>query len=91
MPADAYANIRLLRHGDIAALEETLARHHDIAAVMLDPAMHSGGLWGSSREYLAAVREITARHGVLLVFDEVITGFRLALGGAHRHAEVGLA
>ena len=84
VPSDAYANIRLLRHGDIAALEETLERHHDIAAVMLDPAMHSGGLWGSSREYLAAVREITARHGVLLVFDEVITGFRLAPGGAQQ-------
>jgi glutamate-1-semialdehyde 2,1-aminomutase len=84
VPPDAYANIRLLRHGDVAELEETLTRHHDIAAVMLDPAMHSGGLWGSSREYLSAVREITARHGVLLVFDEVITGFRLAPGGAQQ-------
>ena len=85
VPRDAYANVRLLRHGDLAALEQTLARHDDIAAVMLDPAMHSGGLWGSSRDYLSAVRETTARHGVLLVFDEVITGFRLAPGGAQQY------
>ena len=84
VPADSFANTRLLRHGDVAALEEMLARHNDIAAVLLDPAMHSGGLWGSSREYLQAVRELTARHGVLLIFDEVITGFRLAPGGAQQ-------
>ncbi len=85
VPRDAYANIRLLRHGDIAALEETLERHDDVAVVMLDPAMHSGGLWGSSREYLTAVRETTARRGVLLMFDEVITGFRLAPGGGQQY------
>lgn len=84
VPADSFASTRLLRHGDTEALEALLTRDRDIAAVMLDPAMHSGGLWGSTREYLAAVREITARHGVLLIFDEVITGFRLAPGGAQQ-------
>lgn len=82
VPGEAFANIRLLRHGDIAGLEQMLARHDDIAAVLLDPAMHSGGLWGSSTAYLQAVRDLTLRYGVLLIFDEVITGFRLAPGGA---------
>ena len=84
VPADSFASTRLLRHGDAQALEALLARDQSIAAVLLDPAMHSGGLWGSSREYLQTVREITARHGVLLIFDEVITGFRLAPGGAQQ-------
>jgi glutamate-1-semialdehyde 2,1-aminomutase len=84
VPTDAFASTRLLRHGDTEALDAMLTRDRDIAAVMLDPAMHSGGLWGSSREYLQAVRAITERHGVLLIFDEVITGFRLAPGGAQQ-------
>ena len=44
--------------------------------------MHSGGLWGSSTEYLQSVRQLTAATGVALIFDEVITGFRLGAGGA---------
>ena len=52
---------------------------------MLDPAMHAGGLWGSSRDYLQAVREVTAKRNIVLIFDEVITGFRLALGGAQSY------
>ncbi len=44
--------------------------------------MHAGGLWGSSREYLQSLREITSQNGIVLIFDEVITGMRLALGGA---------
>lgn len=40
------------------------------------------GLWGATSEYLRSVRELTARKNVVLIFDEVITGFRLGLGGA---------
>ena len=74
-----------VRYGDFAALEKTIDKHQDIAAVMLDPAMHAGGLWGSSRDYLQAVREVTAKRNIVLIFDEVITGFRLALGGAQSY------
>jgi glutamate-1-semialdehyde 2,1-aminomutase len=82
VPASTFAGTKLLSYGDAQALEQLLARDHDVAAVLLDPAMHSGGLWGSTAEFLQQVREITARHGVVLIFDEVITGFRLAAGGA---------
>jgi glutamate-1-semialdehyde 2,1-aminomutase len=82
IPADSFASTLLLPYGDAAALEQALLRSGDVAAVLLDPAMHSGGLWGSRTEYLREVREITTRLGVVLIFDEVITGFRLAAGGA---------
>jgi glutamate-1-semialdehyde 2,1-aminomutase len=89
LSADALAGTLLCRYGDPAALEALLASRDDVAAVLLDPAMHSGGLWGSTSAYLHAVRELTRRRGVLLVFDEVITGFRLAPGGAQElHAVV---
>lgn len=82
IPEAAFATTLLLPYGDRRALEQALRDHRDIAAVILDPAMHSGGLWGSSTEYLREVRELTAKHGIVLIFDEVITGFRLAPGGA---------
>jgi glutamate-1-semialdehyde 2,1-aminomutase len=84
IPTNAYAASVLLRYGDLKALEQVLAVG-DVAAVILDPAMHSGGLWGSSPEYLAAARTLTSAHGSVLIFDEVITGFRLALGGAQAY------
>lgn len=82
VPASAYADTVLVRYGEIAALEQVLAQDTAIAAVVLDPAMHNGGLWGSRTDYLRDVRDLTRRRGVALIFDEVITGFRLAPGGA---------
>ena len=81
VPATAHESTVLVRHDDIDALAEVLGQG-DIAAVVLDPAMHSGGLWGSRTAYLQEVRRLSERYGVLLIFDEVITGFRLAAGGA---------
>ncbi len=85
IPDGITANTIHARYGDVNALAETIGERRDVAAVMLDPAMHAGGLWGSSRDYLQAVREITARRNIVLIFDEVITGFRLALGGAQAY------
>jgi len=87
IPTNAYAASVLLRYGDLGALEEVLAVG-DVAAVILDPAMHSGGLWGSSPEYLGAARDLARSNGSVLIFDEVITGFRLGLGGAQSYYRV---
>lgn len=84
IPASALQATVLLPYGNVAALETALAAR-DVAAVILDPAMHSGGLWGSSREVLQAARELTRSSDTLLIFDEVITGFRLRLGGAQEY------
>ncbi len=67
-------------------LERTLReRHHEIAAVITEPLMANNGCVEPQPGFLRTVRELTEAHGVLLIFDEVITGFRLALGGAQEH------
>lgn len=85
VPEAAYAHTLTVPFNDIEALERALGQGDEIAAVVLDPAMHTGGLWGTSRAYLQAVRDLTARNKVILIFDEVITGFRLSAGGAQVH------
>lgn len=69
---------------DVAALETALAREQP-ACVILEP---TGGHWGCvplRPGFLQAVRELTTRYGALLIFDEVITGFRVDPGGAQGH------
>jgi len=83
----AVADTRTLSFRDLGSLGSTLARQ-DVAAVILDPAMHVGGLWGSDHAHLSAIRDLCGRHGTMLIFDEVITGFRLARGGAQEFYSV---
>lgn len=85
VPPGANAALRLCRYLDLDSLAALFASDPDIAAVILDPAMHAGGLWGSDPERLAELRELTRRHGIVLIFDEVITGCRLGPGGAQAH------
>lgn len=75
-------NIVLVPPGDAEAVASLLAGRNDIAAVMLEP---TGASWGQipyGADFVRRLRELTARHGVLLFLDEVITGFRCAPGGA---------
>ena len=76
----------LLPWNDLDALDRTLTqRREEIAAVLMEPCMCDSGPILPQPGYLAGVRELTRRHGVLLIFDEVITGFRLAPGGAQEY------
>ena len=73
-------------YNDLASLEKLLAREGaDIAAVILEPVPCNYGLILPVEGYLAGVRELCTKYGVLLIFDEVITGFRLARGGAQEY------
>jgi glutamate-1-semialdehyde 2,1-aminomutase len=75
----------LVRPNDPEAVERAFATDPDIGCVILEP---TGGHWGSvpiRGDFLRAVREIASRHGRLLIFDEVITGFRVSPGGAQAH------
>lgn len=73
----------VLPWNDIAALESVIAGHgHDIAAILTEPAMCNTGAIAPLPGYLERMRELATGHGIVLIFDEVITGFRLALGGA---------
>ncbi|CAN1552390.1 HemL Glutamate-1-semialdehyde aminotransferase [Sphingomonadaceae bacterium] len=85
IPDASFENTLTLPFNQIAPLEQLLSSCDDIAAVILDPAMHSGGLWGADPEFLRAARDLTRDKGVVLIFDEVITGFRICLGGAQAH------
>lgn len=80
LPRAAGAGRVVLPPGDLAALDETLARG-DIACVILEPAGGTHGTVPATRPWVSAVRELTRRRGVLLIFDEMVTGFRVAPGG----------
>ena len=68
---------------DLDALRAALAEHrHDVAAVITEPMMLNQGAIEPKPGYLAGMKQLVAEAGALLIFDEVITGFRLALGGA---------
>ena len=72
-----------LPFNSIAAVEKAFAdRGGQIAAVIVEPIVGNMGCVPPGPGYLEALRELTARHGALLIFDEVMTGFRVALGGA---------
>ena len=76
-------HIRNIRFNDLEAAEAEVKRcAGDAAAIFLEPVLGAGGCIPAERDYLKGLRELTDRHGVLLAFDEIITGFRLALGGA---------
>jgi len=83
VPAAIAATTTVLRWNDRAALEQLFAaRGSEIAALILEPVVGNMGCVPPDPEFLALTREITRAHGALLVFDEVMTGFRLAYGGA---------
>src|SRR5690606_33907839 len=64
-------------------LEATFAQHGaTLAAVILEPVVGNMGLVVPTPEFLQALRKLTQQHGTVLIFDEVMTGFRLAYGGA---------
>jgi glutamate-1-semialdehyde 2,1-aminomutase len=73
---------------DLQRLEDHLKRDQDVACVILEPSGGFSGAFPLTRDYLRGVREITRRFGVVLIFDEVITGFRYALGGAQEYFDV---
>lgn len=80
--ADVAANTIVIHPNNLDLLEKTLIADREIGTVILEP---TGGHWGAvpiRGEFLQALRELTTKHGQLLIFDEVITGFRVAPGGA---------
>ena len=81
IPKAVLETMRSVPQNDLAALEAALAPG-DAAAVVLEPDGALGGTVPTTIEFLKGIRELTKAHGVLLIFDEVITGFRFAPGGA---------
>lgn len=85
VPSDFARNTIVVPYNDTSALNRTFEEQgSDIACVIIEPVAGNMGCVPPARGYLEAVREITTRHRALLIFDEVITGFRLAYGGAQQ-------
>ena len=83
MPKGVEENLLILPWNDAQALADAIAREGDsIAAVLTEPVMCNTGCILPKPGYLEAMRELTRERGIVLIFDEVITGFRLGLAGA---------
>ncbi len=83
VPVDVAKNTLQVPYNDITAMEETLIAHKDeIACVIMEPVMGNMGPILPKDKYLRAVRNVTRDYDVLLVFDEIITGFRINMFGA---------
>lgn len=82
-------DLMILPWNDLELLEKTFREHaNEIAAVIMEPVMCDSGPILPLPGYLEGVRKLTKQYGILLIFDEVITGFRLSLGGAQEYYKV---
>ncbi len=88
IPGESLGQVLLCPPNDLAAMEGLLATHADVAAVILEPGGGSSGTIPTAPGYLQGLRELTRKHGVVLIFDEVITGFRISPGGVQQAAGV---
>ena len=79
---DLVKHTRQVPYNDPEALETLLTAHTDVAALIIEPVLGNIGPVVPDDHYLIDIREITRAHDVLLIFDEVITGYRLGIGGA---------
>lgn len=82
VPASLAQHTLTVPFNDRAALEDVFQQHQDIAAIIIEPVVGNMGCVPPQPGFLEFTREVTTRHGALLIFDEVMTGFRLARGGA---------
>ena len=86
LPADIEEQSLLLPWNDLALVERTVKQSRDeIAAIITEPVMCNSGCIEPEPGFLEGLRAICDHHKIVLIFDEVITGFRLGLGGAQKH------
>ena len=89
IPEETTRNTIVVPYNDFEALETTMKREgNDVAAVIVEPVLANVGLILPQNDYLSYLRKITSEYGTVLIFDEIITGFRLALGGAQEYFNV---
>ncbi len=86
IPEDISHTVIVAPWNNLSALERILKKYaNDIAAVIMEPVVGSSGVIPPADGYLKGVRELTQKNDVLLIFDEVLTGFRIAKGGAQEY------
>ena len=83
IPPDAIKHTLVLEYNDVAGINEAFKLYgDDIACIILEPFAGNMNLVKPSKEFLTAIRQLCDSHSSVLIFDEVMTGFRVALGGA---------
>ena len=82
VPSSVTDHTLVLPFNDLEAVKGTLEARPDVAAVIIEPIAGNMGLVPPREGYLEGLRELCSRHGVILIFDEVMTGFRVSYGGA---------
>jgi len=86
MPATLAEQLVLVPYNNVALFESALAKHaHELAAVICEPIYYNAGCIVPTPEFARALRELTTKHDVLLIFDEVLSAFRMGPGGAQQH------
>jgi glutamate-1-semialdehyde 2,1-aminomutase len=86
IPEETTQNTIVLPYNDVEALESAFKHEgNGIAAVIVEPVLANVGLILPKEDYLSYIRKITSEYGAILIFDEIITGFRLSLGGAQEY------
>jgi glutamate-1-semialdehyde 2,1-aminomutase len=89
LPGTSKDEFIILPWNDLELFEKTVAeRHQEIAAVITEPVMCNSGCVLPEKGYLEGLRRICSQYGIALIFDEVITGFRLSLGGAQKYFDI---
>ena len=89
MPQAFVDQLIIQPFNDLEVIEKTIReRHFEIAAVLIEPALANCGVIPPMDGYLEGLRKITEQYGVLLIFDEVMTGFRIAPGGAQEYYNI---
>jgi glutamate-1-semialdehyde 2,1-aminomutase len=84
VPQGATQHTLVAQYNDLDSVE-ALLKSQECAAVILEPVVGNSGFIAPTKEFLLGLRELTKKYGALLVFDEVMTGFRVAYGGAQEH------
>jgi glutamate-1-semialdehyde 2,1-aminomutase len=83
VPQDLVKHTLVLPYNDVEAIAEVFKKQGDqIAAVIIEPIAGNMNLIQPSKEFLSTIRNLTSQYGGVLIYDEVMTGFRVALGGA---------
>ena len=85
IPKETLSTVIVLPHNDISLVEKTLQEDSNVAAVILEPTGAHMGQYPLKPSFLSELRDVTRRYGVVLIFDEVVTGFRTARGGAQEY------
>jgi glutamate-1-semialdehyde 2,1-aminomutase len=84
VPNGATTGTLCAQYKDLASVE-ALLKSNECAAVILEPVVGNSGFIPPTKEFLVGLRELTTKYGALLVFDEVMTGFRISYGGAQQY------